>query len=337
VNGVALAPNGKSFAAATEKGVTCWDASTDQKMWAHELKDGPAFALAYTPDGSSVWVAGQAGVIRLDAYTGKVLTPYENAKGVGFENFVRKTGDLRARALAFSRDGKKLAFSDGYMSWMVEPEDPANHGTFGGPAPKGAEPGPASVAWSPDGKQIACIRPKRTERTFPSGLVPDTHWPVTLLTDTGQGWGQSALLGHDHRVTALAWSNDGKLLASGDEKGTVIGWDPKTRRQLWRQQFCGRDRTDGRINALAIAPTDNTVAVAVSMGSGKGAERVTLLAATDGKELESLMRPWHLPVSCVAWSNDGTLLVTGCGAAGQVVTETKPLVGEVVLWERRKP
>src|SRR5262249_37909780 len=50
VNGVAVSPDGKSFAAATDGNVTCWIASTRRVVWTHKA-DGPFLALAYSPDG----------------------------------------------------------------------------------------------------------------------------------------------------------------------------------------------------------------------------------------------------------------------------------------------
>ena len=44
---------------------------------------------------------------------------------------------------------------------------------------------------------------------------------------------------------------------------------------------------------------------------------------------------WSIPVSSVAWSHDGKLLLTGCGSAGAPIEGTEPLIGEVVIWERK--
>src|SRR4029453_1673640 len=108
----------------------------------------------------------------------------------------------------------------------------------------------------------------------PSGLVPDTHWPVRLWNVAGEGASFRGLFGHDEPVTAVAWSKDVKVIATGGQDGLVILWNAERGKELWRHAFKGRDDTIGRINALAISPADNTVAVAVSLGSGEGTERV---------------------------------------------------------------
>jgi RNA polymerase sigma factor (sigma-70 family) len=335
VNAVAVAPDGKTFAAATERGVALWASATRKLFWKIDLPDAPAYALAFSGDSKFLYVAGKTELARLDAATGKQVKLYGDATGVGVDNSLRAIKGIRTRSLALSPDGKRLGGSDGYSAWMFEPEKPENYGTssYAVTAPKDAKPVPVGLAWSAGGKSLAVITPKHTQRTFPSGITPDTHWPVRLWSVAAEE-SVRGLFGHDDPVTAVAWSKDGKVIASGDEKGIVILWDAASGKELWRHAFKGRDDTLGRINALAISPADNTVAVAVSLGSGKGPERVVLLDPMKGEDIGRVMR-WSIPVASVAWSPDGKFLVTGCGAAGQAIKQTEPAVGEVVVWERK--
>jgi WD40 repeat protein len=320
VNGVAVAPDGKSFAAATEANVTCWSAATGKVLWKYEPTDSITGALAYSPDGKYLCIGTAVDVVRLDAKTGKPDPWKVAAPGSVFG---------KVYALAYGPGGERLAASNGYLTivnrlagkhpFRALGEEPKERS---GPRPRK----PAALAWSKDGKRLALLLPQPAN---------SKQWPVTLWEVDGAGKDTKLLSGHTALVTCVAWSKDGQVIASGDEKGTVIAWDAATGKELWKRTFRGRDDTDGRVNALAISPADGAVAVAVSLGSGKGAERVVLIGR-DGKDVEHLMRPWAIPVSSVAWSEDGTFLVSGCGAAGQPVQQTEPPVGEVVVW-RRKP
>lgn len=51
-------------------------------------------------------------------------------------------------------------------------------------------------------------------------------------TETGQK--EAVLAGHSTRVTSVAFTRDGTRLASGDQDGVIISWDPGDRRSHWR-------------------------------------------------------------------------------------------------------
>ena len=315
VNGVAIAPDGKTIVATAANGmIMFWDAGNFKRIDSINRSTKGAYGLSFAPDGTALAVGSDTGILGYEL---------PGLKGAKWEENHVKFG--RVDAVAFSPDGTRVAASDGYVT-RVRSLDGKGEIASIGKHPKGAAAMvPAGVAWSKDGKRLALIR---------SEQVGD-KWPVVLWSGDSDG-PVELLAGHMDRVTCVAWSADGKVIASGDEKGTVILWDAATGKELWRKTFHGRDEPIGRVNALAFSPADTTLAAAVSLHTGRGVERVVLLNSNDGKNLEHLMRPWVVPVTSLAWAKDGNRLVTGCGwVLGLPMNQNEKAVGEVVVWERK--
>ncbi len=314
VNGVAVAPDGKTFAAATESNVTCWDAATRKVLWTKKA-DMRLLALAYSPDGKALAVTSDKGTTFYDAANGEAAPTGPSGGG--------------DHAAAYSPDGKWLATSDGRSTSVrdLSSKDGAGRG-LGPPPPGEVNPVrlPAGIAWSADSKRLALIHHEKAD-----GKYAATLWEFDAKADAVK-----LLRGHADPLTCVAWSKDGKVLATGDEKGVVILWDAATGKELWRRELVGLFGAPGRVNALAISPADNTVAVSWSPPPATPPEVVVLLSPKDGKEVDRLKRQWKVPVTSVAWAKDGKFLVTGCGALpGHAVKQTEPAAGEVVVWERK--
>ncbi len=108
---------------------------------------------------------------------------------------VRRWDASAPGAVAWSGDGRLLAFADGPQVVVVDPN-------VDQPVARWSETGPVSaLAWRPDG----------------AGLAVGVAHAVVFRSSTGQREGATSA----GRVTAVAWSPDGQWLAIGDASGRV--------------------------------------------------------------------------------------------------------------------
>jgi WD40 repeat protein/serine/threonine protein kinase len=227
--------------------------------------------------------------------------------------------DVTIQSLAFGPDGQRLALG---MPSMLKIHDGAHGREL--VSLKGF--GFSSVVFSPDGPRVA------------GGGLNDK--PVKVW-DCVSGEELLTLKGHTFQVRSVAFSLDGRRLASGSEDGTVKVWDSTTGKEL-----CSGKGHAGAIISLAFSPDgqrllsgswDGTVQ-AWDRGTRKGLVSLeghfgflhTLVFSPDGQRLASSSRDgtvqiWDSAtgkrllsvrghgnrVSSVAFSPDGRRLATG--------------------------
>ncbi|GAA3225208.1 AAA family ATPase [Actinocorallia longicatena] len=162
------------------------------------LPAGAYYGLAYAPDGRTLAASGQNGsVVLADQVTGEVHVLVDAARARG-----------PAGAVAYSRDGHLLAAAghDGTVRvWDAASRREVMTLTGGLGAVE-------SIAFSPDGRRLA-------------GATADSAVLVWALTP---GAVARRLTGHVGPVRSVAFSPDGRTVASGGDEGAVRLWDAAT-------------------------------------------------------------------------------------------------------------
>jgi WD40 repeat protein/transcriptional regulator with XRE-family HTH domain len=331
VNDVRFSPNGRFLFTASEDGIArLWDLATAQTIRVFTGHAGAALMVKFSPDGRLAGTTAEDGITRVwdlqaPSPGGMLLTGHNS-------------GVLR---VAFSPDGKQAVTAS--VDNTARIWDIASGQTL--VTITGHTDAVRSVTFSPDGKMVLTAGADRTARLWDAAsgqelrrfeghkdfvndavFSPDGKYVATASFDgTARVWnaqtGQATLI-YDGtevgislwtknlgttRVSLVAFSPDGKTIASAGDDGVARIWDPRSGEDL----MIFEGHTDGVIGIdfspdgkyLVTSSFDGTVRL-WEIASGREVRRLAGLANGEQSYSNSIFSPDGKYV--LAGSEDGT-------------------------------
>ena len=285
--GIAFSPDGIRLAVATSMGVWLYDAKTFDEIALLTGHKEAVTAVAFSPDGTKL--ASVSGF-----HFPGTLKLWDVKTGQNIATLHVKSGSVNS--VAFSPDGNKLAWAD--QLWDVKTKQQLDilkdNRLF-------------EVAFSPDGKILAGTGISAIARTR-SGIIKLYDAETGQLINTLAATQRTKLSESTKRISSIAFSPDGQLLASGSANGgTIKLWDVETGRNT--ATFTEKPEPESSMLCVVFSPDSTKLAV----GSAEG---IKLLEVPTGKHIYTRQHidigelGFALNVFSVAFSPDGKKLAS---------------------------
>jgi WD40 repeat protein/energy-coupling factor transporter ATP-binding protein EcfA2 len=283
VTRLAFSHDGATLASVSDdRSAIVWDAASGRARQTLRGHAGGVFGVGFSPDDRTLYTCSRDG---------SVIT-WDLSGTRGFDRLLTRTARKVVGAAFSPRDPNLLA--------LVQLEGPVTLWDLN----KGSQRGAlfpvsgwwSAVAFSPDGRVLAAAN-----HIDGSAVLFD----VTTHTRIGQplhpSYGRISDPSYGKDINGMAFSPDGKLLATTGNDGSIMLWDlaahPPAGRPL-------RPYPGVSVNGVAFSPDGTTLAAGLDNGIA------VLLRVADGRVLHTLTTTGG-PIGPVAFSPDGTTLATG--------------------------
>ena len=308
---ISFSPDGVILASGSrDKTVKLWNVATGQNIATLEGHKDEVFSVSFSPDGTmlasgsydttvklwevmtkeniatlkhkrqvvSIAFSSNGEALASGIWDGTILL-WDMKTGINIDTIEGHTERYHVSSLSFSPDGLSLA-SVSFVDGRVKVWDLGTGSVIVLAHTNVAK----SISFSPDGTTLA------------SGAEDET----IRLWDVATGANIGILEGHTETVTVVAYSSDGKTLASvGMWDGTILLWDVTTGENI--AKLTGYK---SRIYSVSFSP-DGTI-----LAAGGRDNTIKLWAIETGRNIATLKghRNW---IYSVSFSPDGTILASG--------------------------
>jgi WD40 repeat protein len=320
----AFSPDGKRLAAVCGTAIRLWDATTGKQLLPFAGHDARVSTVTFAPDGKILASASEGQTVYLwEPTTGKVLHQRYRG-GFGATAFAFTAGAPKSVILGYQ--GHPHSLEDAITGKQVRPVE-GKGGTdtvavfspdmkrivaVGARSFRVWETASGKLLWKTEpGAIVCCAAFSPDSATLATGHIDDVHFGMIRFWDAASGRQTGNIKTGGGFVFSLAYSTDGKTLASAGQ--TLQLWNVTTGTLI-------RELSDQYANHVLFTPDGKTLA---SAHNADNTQQIIHLWDVPTQRQIRTFRGHDGVLSCLAFSPDGRLLATGSSDTTVLIWDLK--------------